>query len=50
MVKMYRTDIETNICNEVKDFERGTWINMINPTEKEIESICYNLKIKDNFI
>lgn len=50
MVKMYNTSLETNITNEVKEFQRGNWINMINPTENEIESVCRNLGIEQDFI
>ncbi len=50
MVKMYNTSLETNITNEVKEFQRGNWINMINPTENEIENVCRNLGIEQDFI
>ena len=50
MVKMYNTSLETNITNEVKEFQRGNWINMINPTENEIENVCRNLGIEQEFI
>ena len=50
MVKMYNTRLETNITNEVKEFQRGNWINMINPTENEIENVCRNLGIEQDFI
>lgn len=47
---MYRTDMITNKFEETKNFERGTWVNMVNPTEEEIISICDNLKIQQDFI
>ncbi len=50
MIKMYRTNMKTNEFSEVNDFERGTWINMINPNEGEIEEICEELKIDTEFI
>lgn len=50
MVKMYRTDMKTNQFSKVNDFERGTWINMVNPNEEEIEEICEELKIDSDFI
>ena len=50
MVKMYRTDMKTNNFSKVNDFERGTWINMVNPNEGEIEEICEKLKIDSEFI
>ena len=50
MVKMYRTDMITNQFQEVNTIERGTWVNMINPTEEEICTICDNMKIQQDFI
>ena len=50
MLKIYKTDIETNKFAEIKDFERGSWINLVNPTENEIKMVCENLKIQDDFI
>ena len=34
MIKMYNTDINTNITEETKDLKKGNWINMIAPTEE----------------
>lgn len=50
MIRMYRTDMETNKMEKVKDLKRGTWINLINPTDNEIEYICQEINIKDDFI
>ena len=50
MVKIYNTDMETNIFEEVKEYQKGSWINMTNPNEKEIKSVCDNLKIQEDFI
>lgn len=50
MLKIYRTDIKTNKFEEIKDFEKGSWINLVNPTETEIKKVCENLKIQDDFI
>lgn len=50
MIKMYNTDIETNEIKEVKEYIKGNWINMINPTDKEIQEVCENVKINDQFI
>ena len=50
MLKMYKTDIETNKTEETKEFEKGTWINMIAPTEDEIKLVCKKLKIQEDFI
>lgn len=50
MIKMYNTDINTNITEETKDLKKGNWINMISPTEEEIQRVCAALKIKQDFI
>ncbi len=50
MIKMYNTDMENNITEEVNEFKKGNWINMIAPTEEEIGIVCKKLKIKEDFI
>ena len=50
MVKIYNTDIETNIFEEIREYQKGAWINMTNPDEKEIKSVCDKLKIQEDFI
>ena len=50
MIKMYNTNMTTNITAEVNEYKRGNWINMINPTESEIFEVCRNLNIEQEFI
>ena len=50
MIKMYCTDMNTNQTSEVSTITRGTWINMVAPTEEEIASVCEQLQIKEDFI
>ena len=50
MVKMYNTDINTNVTVETSEVKKGNWINMINPTEEEIVGICESLDIEQDFI
>ncbi len=50
MVRIYNTDIETNEFKEIKEYIKGSWINMINPNDKEIQEVCENVKINDQFI
>ena len=50
MLKIYKTDIETNIFEEINEFEKGSWINLVNPTDNEIKKVCDGLKIQDGFI
>ena len=50
MVKMYNTDMITNVTTEVNEYKRGNWIDLINPTESEIFEVCRNLNIEQEFI
>lgn len=50
MLKVYKTDMETNNFKEITEFEKGSWINLVNPSEEEIKKVCDNLKIQDDFI
>ena len=50
MIKMYKTDMETGKFETTKSFERGTWINMVNPSENEISMVCENININSEFI
>ena len=47
---MYNTDLFSNITSQVQTYQKGNWINMINPTENEIEDVCKNLAIEQDFI
>lgn len=38
MFKMYNTDLITNITEEVTEYKRGNWINMIAPSDDEIKT------------
>ena len=40
MIKMYKTDLETNKTVETTEFEKGTWINMVAPSDEEIKKVC----------
>lgn len=50
MLKIYKTDMETNNFLEIKEFEKGSWINLVNPSDEEIHIVCENLKMQDDFI
>lgn len=50
MIRMYRTDTQTNQMEKVKDMKRGTWINLINPTDNEIKYVCQQIDMKEDFI
>ena len=50
MLKIYNTDMETNKFEEIKEFKRGAWINLVNPSENEIKKVCESIQIEDDFI
>ena len=50
MVKIYNTDIETNKFEEIKEFKKGSWINLTNPSESEIRKVCEGVNIEEDFI
>ncbi len=50
MVKIYNTDLETNQLEEIKEFKKGSWINLVNPSEIEIKKVCESIKIQEDFI
>lgn len=50
MLKIYNTDMETNKLEEIKEFKKGSWINLVNPSEQEIKKVCENVNIQEDFI
>ena len=50
MIKIYWTNMENNKTQIIKDYKEGSWINMISPSEQEIQEVCSNLNIKEDFI
>ena len=50
MFKLYNTNIKNNKFEEVDEFSRGCWINMVNPTDEEIQTVCENVGMQDEFI
>ena len=50
MLKIYNTDIETNAFQEIKEFRKGSWISLTNPSEAEIKKVCENINIQEDFI
>ena len=50
MLKIYNTDIETNEFQEIREFKKGSWINLVNPSENEIKKVCENINIQEDFI
>lgn len=50
MIKIYNTNIESGKTELIKNYEKGSWINMVSPTKSEIQDVCEKLKISDDFI
>ena len=50
LLKIYNTEIETNELQEIKEFKKGAWINLVNPSENEIRKVCENINIQEEFI
>ena len=50
MLRIYNTDIETNKLEEIKEFKKGSWINLVNPSEQEIKKVCESANIQEDFI
>ena len=50
MLKIYSTDMETNKLEEIKEFRKGSWINLVNPSENEIKRVCESINIQEDFI
>lgn len=50
LLKIYNTDMETNEFQEIKEFKKGAWINLVNPSENEIKKVCENVQIQEDFI
>lgn len=49
MIKLYRTN-NKGITHEVNTFQKGTWIDLCNPTDDEIKLVCTSLEISEEFI
>ena len=50
MIKIYNTNLETQKTERVDTIQKGCWINLVNPTEKEIQRVCEEVKIEEAFI
>ncbi len=50
MLEIYQTKLDTNETKKVSKYEKGSWINMIAPTESEIKTVCEAVQIQEDFI
>ena len=42
--------METNKLEEIKEFRKGSWVNLVNPSENEIKRVCESINIQEDFI
>ncbi|MCM3676411.1 magnesium transporter CorA family protein [Peribacillus simplex] len=49
MIEMYKTD-ENRHLNNIEEMTKGSWVNIVAPTEAEIDYICTTLKLPINFM
>lgn len=50
MLEMYYTDLNTNKTVKTETYQKGNWINMVDPSQQEIKEVCENAKIEEDFI
>ncbi len=50
LLKIYNTNLETNELEEIREFKKGAWINLVNPSENEIKKLCESIQIEEDFI
>ena len=49
MMKIYKTD-EQGLFMETTKLEKGCWINLINPTLQEINTLCNSIGVLEEFL
>lgn len=50
MLKIYNTELGSSKVEEIKEFKKGSWINLVNPSESEIKKVCESINIQEDFI
>lgn len=50
MLEMYNTNMETGVTAKTDKYQKGNWIDMVDPTEQEIKEVCENVNIQEGFI
>lgn len=50
MMKIYKTLDEQGFFREQTKLEKGCWINLINPTAQEINTLCNSIGVREEFI
>lgn len=50
MIKIYNTDLKNGKTAEIEEFKKGSWVNLVNPSDDEIKKVCENINIQEDFI
>ncbi len=50
MIKFFKTDVEKNRMMRLPAFEQGCWVDLINPTDDEVEDVCLFTGIPEEMI
>lgn len=50
MMKIYKTLDEQGFFREQTKLEKGCWINLINPTVQEINTLCNSIGVREEFV
>ena len=49
MLKIFNTNLETGELNQLKEIKKGSWIDLVKPTEDEIAMLTDSLGIDTSF-
>ena len=50
MMKFYKTQDEQGLFRETNKLEKGCWINLVNPTVQEINTLCNSIGVLEEFL
>ena len=50
MMKIFRTVDEQGLFRETTKLERGCWINLVNPSVQEINTLCNSIGVLEDFL
>ncbi len=50
MMKFYKTQDEKGLFRETNKLEKGCWINLVNPTVQEINTLCNSIGVLEEFL
>ncbi len=50
MIRIYHTDLHTNETVLVEEIKKGCWINLVNPSQHEINFVCEKVGMQSSFI